>query len=80
MRSLSLLCFGEFLIHVPCEGVILPLHLPYICASMDIFLHHITVSEFIYMCMLYNLIVGCTSSLVFCIISLLFTFCYIIKS
>ena len=65
MRSPSLIYLGEFVIYISCAGVILPLQLNYINVCIDIFLHHITVSEFICLCMLYYIIVGCTSSKVF---------------
>ena len=42
----------------------------YLC-FIDMFVHPITVSSLICLCMLYNLIVGCTSSWSFCPIYLL---------
>ena len=41
-------------------GVILPLHLKYICVCIDMFVNHKMVSELLCLCMLYNIIVGCT--------------------
>ena len=48
MRYLSLFCIEEFFIYVSCSGVVLPLHPNYICVGIDMFVHHITVSEFVY--------------------------------
>ena len=63
---------GKFVIYISCSGVILTLHLNYIYFLVDIFVYHTTMSALIYLCMLYNLIVGCTSSWVFFPISLLY--------
>ena len=71
MCSSSMLCLGNFVIYISCSGVILTLHKDYICVSMDIFVHHIAVSELISLCELNNIIVVCTSSWVYCTISLL---------
>ena len=65
MRSPSMFCIGKCVIYISCSGVILPLHLDYICVCVDIFVRHIMVSTLICLCMLYNLIAGCTSSWVF---------------
>ena len=65
MCSLSLFYLGNFVIYISWEGVILQLHLNYICICIDKFLKHITVSALICLCMLYNIIVGCTSSWLF---------------
>ena len=57
----SLLCLGNFPVYISSEGVILPLHLNYICIFIDMFEHHIMASIFLCLIMLYNLIIGCTS-------------------
>ena len=41
--------------------MILSLNLNYICACVDMSVNNITVSVFIYLCMLYNIIFNCTS-------------------
>ena len=51
--------------YIFCAGGILPLHLNYICVCIDMFVHHITVYALIYLCMLYNQIVDCTSFWIF---------------
>ena len=61
MRSLSLPYLGKFMIFISCAGVILPLKLNYIYVYIDMFVHHIMVSALISLCMLYNIIVDCTS-------------------
>ena len=48
------------------------LHLNYFFICIDMFVHHITMSAVICLCMLYNTFVGCTSSLIMFPISLLF--------
>ena len=53
-----------------CAGMILPLHLHYICVCIYMFVHH-TVSEFILLCMVFNIIISCTMSYDFCSISIL---------
>ena len=62
---------GKFVIYIYCAGVIMPLHLNYICIYVDIFVNHITVSALICFLMLYNIIIGCTSYWGFCTIFLL---------
>ena len=69
MRSPSLIFLGKFVIYTFCAGVILSLRLHYIWVCIVIFVHNITVSALIFLCMLYGLIFGCTSYLVFCHIS-----------
>ena len=49
----------------------MPLPLNYISVCIYMFLHSITFSALICLCMLYNIIVDCTSSWVFCRISIL---------
>ena len=65
MRLPRLFCIRKFVIYDSCAGLVLPLHLNHICVGIDMFGHHITMSELIYLCILYNLIFGCTSSWVF---------------
>ena len=65
MRSPSLFCIGKIVMCISFAGLILPLHLNYIWGFIDMFLHIITVSVLLYLCMLYNIIVGYTSSWVF---------------
>ena len=55
----------DFVIYIPCLGVILPLHLNYIYICIDICVRHIMGSALIYLCMLSNIIFGCTSYWVF---------------
>ena len=62
MLSLSQFCIGKFDIYISCVGVILPLELNYTFVSIDMFVHHITVSELICLYMLNKPIIGCTSS------------------
>ena len=50
--------------------MILSLHLNYICVCIDMFVHHIMVSMLIYLSLLYNIIIVCTSSWFFCSIYL----------
>ena len=69
--SLSLFFLGKFVIYTSCEGVILTLHLHYIFFFIDMFVHNITVSLLTFLCMLYNIIIGCTSSWEFSSILLL---------
>ena len=52
----------EFFLYISCAWVILPLQLHYIYVWIDMFVHHIMVSELIFLCVLYNLIIDCTSS------------------
>ena len=61
IRSLTIFFLVIIYIYTSCAGVILPLHLYYICACIVIFLHNITVSTLTCLCMLYNIIIGCTS-------------------
>ena len=61
MRSPSLPCLGKFVIHISCAGVILPLHLMYICVFIYMFVRLKTVYALLFVCMLYNLIVVYTS-------------------
>ena len=71
MRSPSLFCLRVFVTYIYCSGAIIPLHLNYIFPCIDMFVHHVMVSELIYLCMVYYLIVSCTSSWLFCPISVL---------
>ena len=71
MRSLSLICLGKFVIYIPFAGVILPLHLNYICVCIDMFVNCIPVSALICLCILYNTIVGCPLYWIFISIYLL---------
>ena len=41
-----------YAIHTYCEGVTMPLKLHCICVCIDMFVHNITVSVFIRLCML----------------------------
>ena len=58
-------------IYIPCSGGILPLQLNYVFVGIDMFVYHITVSIFIFVCMLYNIIFGCNPSCIFFPISVL---------
>ena len=59
----------KFVIYIYFVGVIWPMRLHYVFVSIDMFVHHITVSELICLCMLYNLIIVCTSYWIFLYIS-----------
>ena len=76
MCSPSMFCIENFVIYICCLGVILTMHLNYIFVCIDTFymfvhlinsvcidsfVHIITVSVFLCLCTLYNLIVGYTS-------------------
>ena len=71
MRYPGLLCLGKFIIYISCSGLIIQLHLNYICVFINMFVNHIMVSSLIHFCILYYLIVAYNSSWVFCPISLL---------
>ena len=69
MISPSLPCIENFVIYIYGELFILPLHLNYNGICIDMFVHIITVSIFLSLCMLYSLIFGYTSSWYLCYIS-----------
>ena len=56
---------GNFVIYLYYAWVILSLCIHYICAFIDMFMHIILVSVLKFLCMLYNILIGCTSSWVF---------------
>ena len=59
--SLSMFCLGKFVIYNSCSGVILPLNLHCIWICIVMFVHNIMVSELKCLCILYNIIISCTS-------------------
>ena len=59
--SLVVLHLDNFVIYISFAGVILPLHLHYIRTCIDIFVNNIIFHSFICLCILYNLIIRCTS-------------------
>ena len=64
-------CIGKSGIYNSCSGVIIKLQLKYIWFFICMLVHHITVSSLMYLCILYNIVVWCTSSWLFPPISLL---------
>ena len=62
MNSLSLPCLGNLNIYISVEGFIMQLHLNYICVFIDIFVHLRMVYVMLCLYMLYNILVGYTSS------------------
>ena len=62
MSSPSLFCIRKFVINNSCPWEIIPLHLNHNGVCIDMFVHIILVSELLCLCMLYNIIVGYTSS------------------
>ena len=75
MLSISPFYIGDFVIYISCAVVILSLNLNFICFHIDMLVHNITVPECICLCILYNIIIGCTSYWCFCYISLLCVGC-----
>ena len=83
MLSPSLFCIVKCVICISCPGVILPLHLNYICVFIDMFVRLINVSVLLCLCMLYNIIFGYNSPWFFFYISPmhgLFHYCVIFTS
>ena len=70
MHSPSLFYIGNFVIYIYCSGVILPLHLIYICICIYMFVHNIMVSAWVYLRMLYNITICCAPYGVFFPISI----------
>ena len=62
IKPLSLFFIGKFAIYITRAKVIMPLRHKYICICIDIFVHNIPIHAFIYFCMLYNILIGCTTS------------------
>ena len=62
MNSLSLPCLGNLNIYISVEGFIMQLHLNYICVFIDMFVHLRMVYVMLCLYMLYNILVGYTSS------------------
>ena len=61
MLSPSLPCLGNLVRYISSDGFILPLHLNCICVHIDMFVHIIMVSLFLFFCMLYYITVEYTS-------------------
>ena len=62
-------CIGKFVMYISCSGVITSQHLNYIFVCIHIFVYRIKVSAFIFLCMVYNNFLRCTSCWVFFYIS-----------
>ena len=61
--------YWKVFIYISFPGVILPMHLNYICVCICIFVHHTKVSLLIHLCMLYYIIIVYTSPWYFFYIS-----------
>ena len=62
---------GGFVLYISFTGLVMPLQLHYIYVCIDVCVHIIKIYMLIFLCMLYNIISGCTSYGLFLPISIL---------